>query len=195
MIYKKLLSSQALKSIKDFKKKNKGIIDIIVYGSFSRGKIDFNDLDLAILFEEKKDINEKMSIAQQLRSLIKKEVNYELDIKAIDMSDLMDETFLARQAIISEGYSLLKNKKFSEILGFKSFYLFSYSLKNLTNSQKMMLQYSLRGRRGQKGIMELRNCELLGKGVMKVPTEHSEEFKEFLEKHKITYKIFKGLFY
>ena len=194
MIYRKLLSSQALKSIKDFKKEDKRVVDIIIYGSYSRGKLNFRDIDIAVILGDKTDADYKLSIAQRLRSTLKTD-SYEVDVKAIDISDLMDETFLARQAIIAEGYSLLKNKKFSEILGFKSHYIFSYSLKNLTNSKKMMLQYTLRGRRGQKGIMELRNCELLGKGVMKVPTEYSEEIIEVFKKHKITYKIYKGLFY
>lgn len=194
MIYRKLLNSRELKSIKDFKKEDKRILDIIIYGSYSRGKLNFRDIDIAVILGDKTDVDYKLSIAQRLRSALKN-VSYEADVKAIDLPDLMDETFLARQAIISEGYSLLKNKKFSDILGFKSYYIFYYSLKNLTNSEKMMLQYALRGRRGQKGIMELRNCELLGKGVMKVPTEYSEEIIELFERHKIAYKIYKGLFY
>ncbi len=195
MILKKLLNLQALKLIKSFKKENNGIFDIVIYGSAIRDKADFNDLDISIIFSAPVDLNKKLQLSQELRYKLKNILNYDLDVKGIDLNDLSDPHFLARKAIIAEGFSVLKNKFLHELFGFNTYYLFSYSLKNLTNSKKVMIHYALHGRREAKGLMELFNSAYLGKGVIKVPLQYSEEFKELFEKNKINYKITKILCY
>ena len=195
MILKKLLNLQALSLIKDFKIKHPEIWDIAIYGSFVRKKIIASDLDLAIIFYSPTKLNKKLSISQELKQKLKKVINYNLDIKGIDISDLLDKRFLARQSIIAEGYLLFRKIKFTKLFVFDFFYIFSYSLKGLTQSKKMMFQYALNGRRGEKGLLKLLNAFSLGRGVIKVPVENSEEFKEFLEKNNISYKIYKCLLY
>ena len=193
MILKRLLNSQVLNLIKEFKRKHENIWDIAIYGSLIRGKINARDLDLAIIFT-KANLNERLELAQELKQKLKK-THYNVDTKGIGLNDLLDKNFLARQAIISEGYLIARKKKLCELFGFGPYYIFSYSLKNLSQSKKIMFQYALKGRRGQKGILELKGLEHLGSGVIKVPLENSEEFKEFLEKNNIIYQIYKGLFY
>lgn len=195
VILKKLLNSQALNLIKSFKEKHLEIWDIAIFGSLIRGKIVPRDIDLIIILNKSTKLQYKLNLAQELKQSLK--FFYETDVKTIDIKDIFDKNFLARQAIIAEGYLIIRNKFLSELFGFKSYYIFQYSLQNLKTSQKIMFQYALKGRKGrdQKGIVSLKKCEHLGKGIVKVPIESSEEFKEFLEKNKVNYKIYKGLFY
>ena len=58
-----------------------------------------------------------------------------------------------------------------------------------------MFQYALKGRRGEKGILKITKSEQLGKGVIKVPLQYTEEFKSFFEKNKINYKNCMALVY
>jgi predicted nucleotidyltransferase len=195
MISKKLLDSQALKLFKDFKKENKNIFDIVIYGSVVRNKIRVNDIDVAIIFSGLESVNDKLSLAQEMKSKLKDVMKYDLDVKGVDMGDFLDGSFLARNSILAEGFSVLRKKFLHEIFGFKNYYVFSYSLTNLSNSRKVMFQYALQGRRGEKGMMEITGSSSLGKGVIRVPLGYSEEFKDFFEKNKIKYKVNKILRY
>jgi len=195
MILKQLLNSQALKLIRDFKKNNKEIFDIAIYGSVIRAKIDFNDIDLAIIFSSPETLDKKLTLSQELRNKLKNLKDYDFDVKGVDIKDLLDGSFIAGKSIIAEAFLIIRKKFLHEILGFRNYYIFSYSLKNLTPSKKVMFQYALNGRRGEKGVVSFTNSVSLGRGAIKVPLEYSEEFKDFLEKNKIDYKINKSLIY
>src|SRR3989338_1334913 len=112
----------------------------------------------------------------------------------IDFSDFLDSKFLARQGIIGEGYSLFDKQFLHEKFGFKTFAIFTYFMDKLTASQKKMLYYALKGRRGQKGILKEKGMEELKPGVIKVPINLEYEFEEILNQHKIRYKIQTALF-
>lgn len=180
---------------KDFVREHPNIWDICIYGSFVRGKTEIRDVDLAIIMKKPTSLENKLDLSQELKSELKKIHRYEFDVKCVDIKDFLDPYFLAKAGIIGEGFLISKGKRLSEILGFKSHVIFAYNLKNLTNSEKVMFNYSLNGRRGEKGLIELKNCEHVGSGILKVPIEHSEEFKEFFEKHGVKYRISKALFY
>jgi len=195
MILKKLLNSQTLKSIKDFKKEHKEIFDIVIYGSAVRNKSVVNDVDFAIILSKKEKLNKKLNLSQELKSKLRKVIDFEIDVRAVDFEDFLDHSFLARKAILAEGYLILKKKFLYELFGFENYSLFTYSLKNLTNSKKVMFQYSMRGRGGEKGMLEITKSKLCGKGVIMVPLFYTEDFKEFFEKNKIKYKIYTGLYY
>ena len=196
MISKKLLDSPELKSeIKKFLKEHKEIWDIAIYGSVIRGKTIIRDIDFAIIFYSKTKLDNKLSLAQKLKQTLSKIIPYEIDIKGIDFYDFFDNAFIARKAILAEGYLLSRKKYQAELFGFEAKYIFSYSLANLNHSKKIMFQYALKGRRGQKGLLEMKGCEQIGRGTISVPVWNSEEFREFLEKQNIKYKILKALIY
>ncbi len=195
MILKKFLNLQILKSFKDFKKKYKEIFDFAIYGSVVRKKINANDIDIAIIFSSPEKLDKKLNLSQELKNELKKIIDYDFDVKGIDIPDLLDSSFIACKSIMAEGFLVIRKKFLHEILGFKAYYIFSYSLKNLSPSKKVMFQYALRGRRGEKGIIEITKSVSIGRSAVKVPLEHSEEFKEFFEKNKIGYKIYRSLIY
>jgi len=110
-----------------------------------------------------------------------------IDIKTINLLELFEKEFLARQGIFIEGYSLLHNVVFSERLGFESYALFTYNLKNLSHNEKTKFTYALIGRNSEGMIKEL-NAKPLGKGAIIVPIKNSLVFEDFLQKWKINYK-------
>lgn len=118
----------------------------------------------------------------------------EIDVKVIDISDLMDPAFMARESIIAEGYSLLKRKFLHEIFGFKAYILFFYELNNLSKSKKKMFYYALKGRRNQKGLITGRGTQI-GNCILKIKLRYSEEFEKLFKYHNIKYSTERILSY
>ncbi len=162
---------------KQFAKNNKSIFDVIVYGSAMKGKEEPRDIDLVIIFLQEK-LENRLSLASTLKQVLKKKILH-IDIKSINLSELFESDFLARQGIITEGYSLLYNKNFSERIGFNGYALFTYTLKNLTHNQKTKFTYALIGR-NREGILRKLNTQQLGRAVVMVPIKESNIFEDFL---------------
>lgn len=195
MISRELLNSQAFGLIKKFRQRYAEIWDIVAYGSSIRGKIGARDIDIAIILSQKTSLDKKLKLAQELRHSLSKSTKSEMDVKSIDLQDIMDPSFIARKAILAEGFSLARKKSLAEIFGFEQFYIFTYSLEGLSHSKKVMFRYALGGRREQRGLLDINRCEQLGKGVIKAPLQHAEEMKDFFERSHIKYKAHMALFY
>lgn len=178
--YLKLLESES----KAFEK-NKDIFDIVIYGSNVKGKLEAGDIDILIIFKEK-PLKERVEITQQFKEKIT-DGKSKIDIKTINLSELFETNFLARQAILTEGYSLIKSVPFSEKIGFLSYALFTYKLKNLNHNDKTKFTYSLIGRGKNIGVLKKLNAKPLGKGVVLLPIQHISFFEDFLKKWKIDY--------
>lgn len=181
--------------IKKFMKKHPEIWDIAIYGSFIRDKEKARDIDFAILLNKNLSLKKKEELAYSIRKEISKKIPFDIDVKAVSLKDILDKNFLARQAIIAESF-LLKRKRFlSDILGFKSYYLFTYSLKNLSVSKKMLFNYALKGRRGRPGLLKENKVRVIGLASILVPIEKAEFFKDFFEKYEVRYNILKLVSY
>jgi len=180
--------SNSLKLVsKEFKRKNKNIWDIILYGSIVRGREKLRDIDIAIILSESKPLSYKLNLAQNFKHILPIK-NLDFDVRTIDFYDILDKTFLARQGILTGGFSLLKNKFISEYFGFKTFVIFTYNLKGLSSNEKRIFSYILTGRRGYPGLIKKMDIKQLGRGVLRVPIQFSEEIQELLEKNNIKYK-------
>lgn len=166
-------------------RKNKKIFDIVIYGSAVKGKSKPEDIDIVVIFLEgslRERLDKIQEIKRELRNLYKN-----IDIKQIKLIDLFSSEFFAKTGILLEGYSLLRNKKFSEILGFKAWSLFWYSLEGLNHAQKVKFNYILAGRNSE-GVIKKLNGSRLVSGAIKIPIENSVEFEEVLNSNKIKYK-------
>lgn len=163
--------------------KQHDILDIILYGSAIKGKETPRDIDILLIFN-KKPLKERAVISQKLKEKLKIK---EIDIKTINLEELFQKDFLARQGILIEGYSLLYQIKFSERMGFVGYALFTYNLKSLNHNEKTKFTYALIGRKTQGMIKQL-EAEPLGKGVVIVPIKNSIIFEEFLQKWNVNYK-------
>lgn len=174
---------KTLKKHLESEKKDKNIFDIVIYGSIMKDKT-FNDIDILVIFLEG-SLRERLDRIQEIKIKLKKIIS-KLDIKQILIKDLFSPEFLARTGILLEGFSIFKNKKFSETLGFRSFSLFWYSLKGLTHAQKVKFNYILAGR-GTDGMIKELNGERLVNGAVKIPLENSSAFESILNANNVAF--------
>ena len=170
--------------ISDFFNKNKeDILDIILFGSSARGKEKPGDIDILILYKTKKNIDS----SYRLRKEIEKN-RYNIEVTDKTYKELFDESFKAREAILSEGYSLVFNRFLSEGLGYLTLALFKYELKGFNKSTRMRFYYSLYGRgEGQKGMLNELNLIKFSDTILLCPIEKTERMKEYLESWKINF--------
>ncbi len=182
MTWNRYLKSLESISNKFFKKEK--LFDIILYGSAVKGKDEPRDIDIVLIFLDK-ELRERLDIAQQFKKDLPKELKF--DVQTMNVSDLFDSSYFARQGILIEGYSLVSGRKFSDKFGFKGYSLFSYNLSNLNHNQKILFTYSLSGRGKEEGMIKKVNGKSVGRGAFLIPIESSLMFEEFLEKWKLKY--------
>ncbi len=178
--YLKLLESDCRK----FKTAHKEVEDVIIYGSSVKGKSAPRDIDIMVLFL-KMPLKKRLEITQSLKNRLKEQFD-SIDVKSMNVLDFFDTAFLARQGILLEGISLIKNKPLANLLGFRSFMIFTYNLSNLNQTEKIKFNYALNGRNGE-GVLQSSKGISLGKGVVQIPMENSGSFEEFLQKWKINF--------
>ncbi|MDO8460562.1 MAG: nucleotidyltransferase domain-containing protein [Nanoarchaeota archaeon] len=162
-----------------------GVLDIILYGSSVKGKLNPQDLDLLLIFNNL-TLKERLDTLGKFKKLLSG-VKGNFDVKTINLIELFDKNLLSRQGILIEGYSLINDKILAESLGFKGFSLFSYRLGNLDHNDKTKFTYALIGRKGE-GIIKKLGADHIGKGAILVPIENSIIFVEFLDSWKLKYK-------
>ena len=184
---KKLLKDIKFKSeIKSFFKENKKeIIDIILFGSSIRRKEKPKDIDLLILYNDKKDIDLSYELEKKL-----KRKGYDVEIVDKTYGELFEGTFKAMEGILSEGYSLIFNKFLSEGFGYMNLILFKYDLKGLNKSQRMRFYYSLYGRNKNQGVLNELSAIKFSETVLLCEIENSEIMKEYLKNWDIKFKEF-----
>jgi len=74
----------------------------------------------------------------------------------------------------------------------KEFFLLRYSMKGLTNSERMRFYYSLYGRaKKDKGMVDELSLVKFSREVLICPPSKLEELKQYLESWKITFKVIK----
>ncbi len=147
---------------------DRNVIDIIVFGSFAKGKAAPNDIDIAVITAKEGRIN----------------------IPGFHVSVLKPEDFFMHppsivNTLLREGYSLRNNKLVAEIYRFSAKALFSYELSGLKPSVKVMAVNLLRGK---KGMVEKEGGEWLANGVFLLPTAQDSMFERFFISRGIKYR-------
>ena len=135
------------------------IIDIIIFGSKAKGRNKSNDLDLIVL-SEKYD--------GKLKSEIKKIIS-NVDIQFVSLKDYDSFIWLT---MIKEGFSIKNEDYLFNKYKIKPKNLYKYSLKELTNSKKVMFE---------RAIKKFSGIKKLSNRVVLVPLEISSEFEDFLK--------------
>ena len=67
-----------------------------------------------------------------------------------------------------------------EFVNYEEMVLFTYSTTHLTKTNKVRFYYALKGRDGQSGVVKQYEVVHLGKTVLMVPGQYSQEIREFL---------------
>ncbi|MFC1800717.1 nucleotidyltransferase domain-containing protein [Nanoarchaeota archaeon] len=148
---------------------DKNVIDIILFGSFVRQGLS-NDIDIALVVKEKKDFSE---IKKEIYKIIEK-----ADIQIIDIYSLYSNIWTT---LIKEGFSVNKNKFLFEIYKIKPSVLYKYSLKKLTNVQKVQFERGIKQVLGDKGVF-------LTRSVVMIPMYMKNGMTDFLKTWKIYYE-------
>jgi len=177
------MNNNSFKSIDTFYKKNTAeIIDIIIFGSTIRGKKNPKDTDIIIIYKNK--INDDKTYGLQ-KTLEKEGLNPEILQKTY--KEIFNEGFLAREAILKEGYSIVNKGLLSRKLGYTSYILFRYDMKDLTKTKKIQFYYSLYGRNKNEGMMQKLGLIKFSESTILCPIEKSEEAREYLQQQNISY--------
>jgi len=153
-------------------KSYKEVKDFIIFGSLVKGKYKPQDIDIAIVVDKKYP-----ALVGEIKSQIK---NRNLDIEIITT----EEVFQTRLGLnlISEGFSIKNNKFLREILGLSPMKIYTYEIKELTQTQKVLF-----GRGLNNFIAETKSVKL-GAGSIMVPIQETSKFEDFLETWKLKYK-------
>ena len=129
--------------------------------------------------------NKKPSIFEEIENdFLDFRKRFELEFIDI-FSILENENEILKDIFCSE--SLINERPFIERFGFKTFVEFKYSLENLKQSDKMMFNYALVGRRGMKGVLHELNGMRIAKGVVLIPKENEKKFEEFLNSWNVKF--------
>ncbi|MFH1066208.1 MAG: nucleotidyltransferase domain-containing protein [Nanoarchaeota archaeon] len=168
------MASENMSMIKSKLKKylaDRETADIIVFGSFAKGKANPNDIDIAVITSKSERI----------------------EIPGFHVSMLKPKDFFINppsivHTLLREGYSLRNNKALSELYKFSSRALFRYELKALNLSKKVRAVNMLRGKSGEKGIVEESGGEWLANNVFLLPVGKDSLLERFFTENSIKFK-------
>ena len=128
------------------------------------------DIDVAVIFRTDKDMEMKAKINEALGS--------EVDFQALTSDSIHSPIWLT---LIKEGFSVKYGKSLAEIYHIHPVFLFKFSLKKLSNVQKVQFNRGLKNVLGKGG-------SILTRSVVLVPTSISSEFQEFLRQWDLYYE-------
>jgi len=146
--------------------------DIIIFGSFVKGRDDPKDIDLAFIVKEKDT---------RLVNLIKKELMVsKAHLEFITLDDVYSSSLFL--SLINEGYSIKKDNFLKNVLKIRPMRVYSYDLKHLDKSKKTLfgiaLKKSLRRIKGDK----------ISTGAVLIPLRQTSYFEDFLDVWGMKYK-------
>jgi len=162
--------------------KNKEIEDILVFGSFVKGKEEARDIDLCFVFSS---YNDEL-IKKAYEKFEKNNIN--THITKTKFSNLLEDPGLWN-TLIHEGFSIKNGKNLSVILNLNPYFLFEYNLKSLDKIKKQIFSHALYGTGGRENFLKGINGLKLGRNVIIIPLEKSEKMRAFLETWNIVYKV------
>ena len=162
------------------------ISDAVIFGSALKEKSKPGDVDICILF--KRIAQEKVG---KILSKMKNEIPKNVHMSWIFVDEML--TSQLSKTLIEEGYSLSREKFLHEIIGYDSGVIFSFKLDNLEKNKKVLFSYALHGKNTEGGMLKMANGLELGRAVVLIPVEKSEDFREFLEGWSVNFKMRKVL--
>ncbi len=160
------------------KKNKKEIFDVVLFGSSVRGKYKPEDIDIVFIFREKISREKINSILSGLK---------DFHTEYLFLEEIYSEPLWS--TIISEGFSIAKNKFLHEIFGMRSWFLFAYSLDNLNSREKTKFFHAVFGRVKGGGLLDELGGKSLGRGALIVPVINADAMREILDRHKVNYNV------
>lgn len=165
-----------------FKKYIDEVEDIILFGSFMKGKEKPQDIDVLIIFKNK--VNKK--VESEFKSIIKLS---EADVNSTTKSELEGEGFVAKEGIFLEGFSLVKNKSVINSMGFVSVAFIKYDLSNVKGSKRIRFYYALQGRNKEPGFLKRVGAKRYSESVIICDYAIIEKIKPFFDQWHVKYDV------
>lgn len=181
MLKELLKNTKFLSEIKKFFRQNEmNVIDMLLFGSFIRGKENPRDIDLMVLTVS----NIRQDRIYELHKSLEK-LCPNIEITSVSYKELLSSNFIARESFLTEGYSIINKKYVSEGLGFDSFVLIRYNISSLNKSDRMRFYYSLYGRGKRGGMLyELKGYKF-SDNILMVPINCLEQAKDYIDNWKM----------
>lgn len=172
-----MLSAEALKEKLKKYLKHCNIEDIVIFGSFVKGKFRPDDVDIALLMKEKD---------YKVVRKISKDLHGRFHIIVVLFNELYSEPIW--KTLISEGFSVKKNKFLKNVINVKAVEIFSYKIDKMSATEKTQFN------RGFNSVLKDVKGVKIGAGSVIVPEEKSGEFFDFFSRwSKAKNKVFKAL--
>lgn len=153
--------------LKKLLKRYKEINDIYLFGSFVKGKFRPADIDIAVI-TSKKDYSLLNKIIKDLKKYPS------LHIEPVLIKEIFTEPIW--KSLLSEGFSVKKNKYLIDLMKIKSMILYNYDLKKLNHSKKTLFNRAFRNELKVTGGISV------SRGAVMIPISQTSEFEEFLDR-------------
>lgn len=85
-----------------------------------------------------------------------------------------------KEVVNSENNSGAKSPSSSPPSNATPYVIFTYSIENLSKTDKVRFYYAIKGRDGKHGIVKEWDIVQLGRAVLLVPEKHEQDVREFL---------------
>ena len=144
-----------------------------MFGSLVKGKFKPNDVDIALLVKEK-----EIALVGEVKEFLGKR---NVDIELVSLEEFYSTRI--GLTLITEGFSVKRDKFLKDILGLKSKKIYIYNIKHLTQSHKVLFG------RGLNFVLNKIKAVKLGAGSVMVPLESSGEFEDFLARWEMKYNV------
>ncbi len=153
--------------------------DIIIFGSFVKGKTKPEDIDICLIFKE--NIN-----LETIRN-----IQYELDnrfhISSLTTDNFFNKKHNLAQTLLFEGISAKLGQRLGELYSLDSYGLYYYDISGMKKSDKVRFVYLLKGRIKGEGIVNGFKGKFLVNGCFIVPVEKDSEMLEIMNKWNVKF--------
>jgi predicted nucleotidyltransferase len=179
-----------IKRISDEIRKIDGVVDVVLFGSYSRGDFDEgSDIDLLVIFKNKGLLER----GQEKIYRITAQSDLFIQAIALTLDELEGSTLL--ETALREGKLLYATGELERLspTALKPYALITYKTSNLEAKERVVFVQKLEGRRVGKyryeGLLRRINGYKVGKGVLMIPLESIGEITRFLEENKVEYVV------
>jgi predicted nucleotidyltransferase len=167
-----------------------GVLAVILFGSYARGEQnEGSDVDLLILFEDKKNLEKGREALFEITS----KRNLFVSMVALTVDELRTSTLLS--PILRDGKVLFARQPFDlqSLANFKPHVIITYSAKSMSQRDKVKFVQRLYGRKSGKysygGLLERVKGYKIGRNCFMVPLDSAKEAMSFLDKHRVYYEV------
>ncbi len=179
-------SKNFLELKKKIKKYDSELIDAFVFGSAVKGKTDFEDIDVCLIFKNK--------INTEVITELENHFGEKIHISTLSAEDFFRQPHNLAQTMLLEGISIFTGKSIANAYGMNSASLFTYDLVGLSTSRKVSFVQMLKGRRGDKGLVKSLGGRFIASAAFIVPVEKDAEILEVMNLWKIKFRRERLLF-